>query len=262
MKTIDYTNKSLGMSLSPDYSEQVQLGVNERMTALIKAMNIDPAKILILHGCVMTVAGSDYSMTAGSAYFNGKIYTVEAYPVTTASGGDVPVWKESKTYTKQAQYGDSALRDTFYEEKLILEMDTTGSGLADWDETEKARTLNTEIKTGSLLIGDFTYGASGINYANYQFQIIRGMLHMTMFLDFTATTSNVVDFILPDGLKAVDSDIPNGGWVQYFFSHAPNYKLHSISIHNDLNKLRIHRDHISDYVDNSLNFTISLPVTE
>lgn len=134
MKTIDFTNKGIGQSLSPDYTDDLQESTRAKFESLLKALTASSNAVVILHGCEITVDGSDYSMTAGVVYYQGRIYTAPAYPVTTAPGGQVPVWTLQKTYTKQARYGDNVLRDTFFNDEIVMQMGAPGSGLADYDQ--------------------------------------------------------------------------------------------------------------------------------
>ncbi len=136
MKTVDYSQKVNGMSLSPDYGEDIQEGTREKLEAVLKAFSADSNKIVIITGCEVTVNGNDYSMTAGSAFYNGRIYSVPALPVTTIGGGDTAIWQENKNYTKQAIYGDNQFRDTFYNDELILAQGAPGSGIADHDDVD------------------------------------------------------------------------------------------------------------------------------
>lgn len=131
MKTIDYTNISLGMESSPSFNKQLQDGVTDRMGALMKALTNGSNQIVIVHGCVMTVVGTDYTQTAGAVFYQGDFYTVDAFSGSHAT--QIPVYVADSVYDRQVWYGDLVRRDTFFTKKLKLQMAASGSGLANYN---------------------------------------------------------------------------------------------------------------------------------
>ncbi|WP_420582100.1 hypothetical protein [Reichenbachiella sp.] len=134
MDNVDFSNINLGMTLSPDYPNQVQKGTDQKLAAIMKALTNESTDIVIIHGCEFIIDGDDYAMTAGAAYYNGQVYTVQAFNQATAPGGQVPVFVEEKVYDRKAWYGDNLLRDTFYSNTLKLQFGASDSGIADYDE--------------------------------------------------------------------------------------------------------------------------------
>lgn len=132
MKEVDYSNINLGVESSPSFGQQIQLGMIERFAAILKALSNDSNTVVKIYGCVMTKTGDNYNQTAGVVYFQGHCYTVDAFNGTNASA--IPVYGYNNTYTRQAWYGDSVKRDTFFTRKLNLQFGPPGSGLADYNQ--------------------------------------------------------------------------------------------------------------------------------
>lgn len=132
MKKIDYSNIALGMETSPSFSEALQLGSLSRFEAICKGLLGVDADVVILYGCVIDVSGQTYTMTAGAVYYNGNIYTVDAFG-GDAPGGQVGIWTVADAFYKQAWYGDDTKKDTFLENKMTLTFGAAGSGIKDHD---------------------------------------------------------------------------------------------------------------------------------
>lgn len=132
MREVDYSQIALGMESSPSFGQQLQGGMIDRFAALLKALTNDSNLVVIIHGCVMTKVGNQYDQTAGVVYYQGNIYTVDVFSGNHAT--QIPVYVLDNTYTRQAWYGDSAKRDTFFNRKLRLQLGASGSGLANYNQ--------------------------------------------------------------------------------------------------------------------------------
>lgn len=134
MKSIDFSEINKGMETSPSMSKHIQEGMVERFEAVVKAIGNSPSGILILHGCVFTVDGSNYSMTPGALYYQGKIYTVDAFE-GVSSGGSIPVFSAVTTTFAgpKSKFGDSLYRDVTGTDKMMVVMGASGSGIVDYN---------------------------------------------------------------------------------------------------------------------------------
>lgn len=135
MKTIDYQHldQGLGIERSPSFPRELQKGMIARFQAVLTGL-IGPAQdqIYVIHGCEFTVTGNNYSMTAGAVFYNNRIYSVDAFSGTVTL--EIPVFVVDNVYDRQAVYSDGSIRDTFFEQKLAVQLGAPGSGIADYNQ--------------------------------------------------------------------------------------------------------------------------------
>jgi hypothetical protein len=85
-----------GHLLSLDDFRHIQEGFTEGIDGIVKSLIPNGVTQCILSGCVITVNGSDYTVTGGYIYYNGEIFQAMAGIGTTA-GNDL-YWVIDTTY--------------------------------------------------------------------------------------------------------------------------------------------------------------------
>jgi hypothetical protein len=141
----------------------------ETVEALLKGLVTDTTGIIILYGCVPTVAGSDYSLTAGAVYYNGEIYLVDAFATATAPGGQIPVWVLATTYRsgdpvefKNSSGASAGFLDFHEIRKLKWQFGASGSGLFDYNSASvktKPSLTSLQADLDAAVIAGYTVGA-------------------------------------------------------------------------------------------------------
>jgi hypothetical protein len=116
--------------------------VGEPINSIIKAMigAYTTNDIVILEGCVLTVTGSAPGnstaiLTAGSVYYNGEIYLVDANASLLTSNPDTYVWQQVDTLQDgvQTKFTNGTVYDFLSIRKMRLVAGAAGSGIADYN---------------------------------------------------------------------------------------------------------------------------------
>jgi len=89
------TNNSGGHLISLDDFRHTQEGVSESINSFAKSLIPEGVDRCILHGCVLTVVGAAFSLSAGAIYYQGEVYQVNAQNGTT---NGLAYWVISVTY--------------------------------------------------------------------------------------------------------------------------------------------------------------------
>lgn len=111
--------------------------VKEPSDEIVKALigTYTTNDIIILRGCEVTaVIPGTSSITAGAAYYNGNVYSVDANASISTSGGQTLVWVVDED-ADQAQFSDGNSYDFHITSKLKLQAGASGSGLANYNAT-------------------------------------------------------------------------------------------------------------------------------
>lgn len=170
MKTINFSEKIKGMEWSPDYLKRMLDGTEERLSKIIKSLAGTTSGIIILEGCEMTVSGSDYSQTAGTVFYNGKIYTVDSFS-GTATGANIPVWVlDVQEEGTEALFGDGVYRNVFLEQNMKLQFGLSGTGLYDWDDAG-VKNIDVAYRTGFFeptIVSGSGFSSFSLNKAFYE----------------------------------------------------------------------------------------------
>lgn len=112
--------------------------------------------VIVLSGCVVggtTTFPGTATVTAGSIYYNGKTYSVDANASIVLASGQIPVWTIATSYIA----GDPVIFTdantyNFHEiKKFSLVAANSGSGIADWN----GATLKYLIKKKTVNTGDW-----------------------------------------------------------------------------------------------------------
>jgi hypothetical protein len=182
---------------SLDDLDHMSEGYTEAITSLSKAIvNItDP---VILHGCVVTQVGQDYTVTAGAIYYDGEIYQVAAHALNSATA---PNWAIDTTYraNNPVVYADSASHNVHEIKTMKIQV---ASGVTQWNQIRRIEwvlrnklcTIG-EVKLFAVALSDFTSGL-GDTYKQWENWAI---------MDGTNGTIDMGGFF-PVGMKAGDAD--------------------------------------------------------
>lgn len=115
----------------------------EPIAEMVKSMigsSYDSSKVYVLNGCVNSGAGSNYIISAGSVFYNGEVYLVDAATFTVTTG--VPVATIVTTANTADYSADPALfEDTTSQNvhdinKVVIAEATSGSGIKDYSGFE------------------------------------------------------------------------------------------------------------------------------
>lgn len=112
--------------------------------------------VIILSGCVVggtTTFPGTATVTAGTIYYNGKTYSVDANASIVLASGQIPVWNVATSYISgdPAIFTDANTYDFHKIEKFALTAANAGSGVSDWN----ASTTKYLVKTKIVNIGDW-----------------------------------------------------------------------------------------------------------
>lgn len=114
----------------------LQKAYQEPITESIKAMigsGYDATKMYVLNGCVNSGSGSSFVISAGSVFYGGEVYLVDATTFTT-SGSDVAVATITTTnnttdYSADpCEFSDGSLENVHNIRKVVIAGGATGSG--------------------------------------------------------------------------------------------------------------------------------------
>lgn len=152
-----YTKSSME-HMSEAYAEGFQ--------AMLGALGVDPDTVTILSGAEV----SDGAITAGWAAYQNEIFQIDAASLPTDLGTDVLVWNIESTYraSDPILFDDGSSFNVHEIRKLILEAGSSGSTIADWDETDDYTKVSEPsnpsfryLKTKVIEIGDWDLDDGG-----------------------------------------------------------------------------------------------------
>lgn len=130
---------AIGLPVKSGTLSHVQLAYQEALGEIVKAITgygYDPTKVYVLNGCVNSGSGSNYVISAGSVFFNGEVFLVDATSFTI-SGPNVAVGIKTLTYftatnADPVQFTDGATRTIHQIWKIVPQAGLSGSGAADY----------------------------------------------------------------------------------------------------------------------------------
>jgi hypothetical protein len=140
--------------------EHLQEAILESTSDILYGILAQVSGVTALFGCVNSGSGSNYIISAGSVYYNGEIYKVDAFS-GTAGGGQVPVLTLATTYRAgdPVKYSDNNNYNTHAIRKLAWGFAASGSGLSDYSALSR---LNTRINSNLLDVpGQIASGITG-----------------------------------------------------------------------------------------------------
>lgn len=201
MKIYDFSEIDKGMEMSPSTAKFIQEGMLDRFESLMNALTGSSLEIIVLHGCEWTQAGSDYTMTEGVVYYNGKIKFVPVFTGKSVSGS-VPVWNANVVLSDpKARFADSTFKYVFSSDEMKLEMGVAGTGISDWDETLPFVTaLAIALGFGSGEWVPVTSYGTGVT-GNVCYRIIANQLCFKGKIEIDIPTAGFTHFTLPVGFR-------------------------------------------------------------
>lgn len=111
--------------------------ISEGMKALV-GFAYDPTKIYILNGLRNTGAGLNYIISAGSVYFNGEIYLVDAVTITIVGPnvltGVITTSFFSAFNADPVEFTDGVPRNVHQIRKVVLQSGLSGSGIGNYTD--------------------------------------------------------------------------------------------------------------------------------
>lgn len=191
---------SVAMPVKSGTLDHVQLAYKESVAESIKGLIgsvYSSTVIYILNGLVNVGSGSNYDISAGSVFYNGEVYLVDA-AVFTISGGQFAVCKIvtsnfSGVNADPVQFSDGINRNVHEIRKVVISADLGGSGISNYvdgqrinsniaqanliagsgisitgaypDKTISSTVTNKIIRTGNIVIGDLNVTPSDPNCA-------------------------------------------------------------------------------------------------
>ena len=114
----------------------LQKAYQEPIVETIKAMigsTYDATKMYVLNGCINSGSGSSFIISAGSVFYDGEVYLVDAVSFTT-SGGNVAVATITTTnnttdYSADpCEFSDGSLENVHNIRKVVIASGASGSG--------------------------------------------------------------------------------------------------------------------------------------
>lgn len=131
---------AIGLPVKSGSLAHIQLAYREALGETVKAITgyvYDPTKVYVLNGCVNSGSGSNYNISAGSVFFNGEVYLVDAAAFTIA-GPNVAVGVITKTFftavnADPVQFTDGITRTIHEIFKIVPQAGLSGSGAGDFN---------------------------------------------------------------------------------------------------------------------------------
>lgn len=140
MRKIDESQITSGSSMyfKKGTWTHLQAAYTEGLTEIVKSLigsGYSASSVYVLNGCVNSGSGSSYVISAGSVFYNGEIYLVDAVSFT-ASGGQTAVGTIVKTqYSVNADpvtFTDGSPKNVHDIYKLVFASGVSSSGLVDF----------------------------------------------------------------------------------------------------------------------------------
>jgi len=122
----------------------LQKAYQEPISEIIKSMigsNYSATKMYVLNGCVNSGSGSSFNISAGSVFYGGEVYLVDATTFTTSGGnvavGTITTTNNTTDYSADpCEFSDGSLENVHNIRKVVIASGASGSGTknyADFD---------------------------------------------------------------------------------------------------------------------------------
>lgn len=180
--------------------------VSELLKGIIKGYTTND--VIIIEGCIVSGSGP-YAVTAGSLYYNGEIYLVDANASITVPGGQTLVWTlDTSTYDgtiDPVTFSDLTTHSVHQIRKAVLGAGTSGSGIADYNAST-VHYLTPLVNSGSSLFSGSTViagpGAVTIDSNIIGQKYTTGMITVSGTITFTPSAnitvgSSVIIYLTP-----------------------------------------------------------------
>lgn len=140
MKKLDLSPIAAGISMyvKGGTFQFLQLAYQEGLTELTTSRigkSYDPTKGYILNGCVNSGTGSTYNISAGSIFFNGEIFLVDAVSFTISGSNVAEAVITTTQYVTDADptdFTDGIQRNVHNIRKIVFQPGLSGSGAFDY----------------------------------------------------------------------------------------------------------------------------------
>ncbi len=185
MKTLDLSNIVLDIRKLLATKEtflHMQESYKEALAAIVNGLGVLDTDATAFAGVVNAGSGSNYNISAGSIYYNGEIFAIDAL-VGTVGGGQVPVLVLDTTWRAgdPVLYSDGQSFDTHSIRKLKWFFGTSGSGIKDYSQL---------VRLSSYITADLTAINAAISTIQGQITTIQGQI-TTIQGQITTLTTNL-----------------------------------------------------------------------
>jgi hypothetical protein len=156
LKTSDITS-SIAMPIKSGTLDHLQLAYKEAFAETVKGIigsAYSAATVYILNGCVNSGSGANYIVSAGSVFYNGEVYLVDA-ATFTLTGANVAIAALNITYftapnADGVTFTDGVLRNVHEIRKVQITQGLAGSGFSNFVDMVR---INTNIPQVNLIAG-------------------------------------------------------------------------------------------------------------
>jgi hypothetical protein len=140
MKKLDVStiSTSIAMPIKSGTLTHVQQAYQEALAEIAKAItgSYSSSAVYVLNGLVRTGSGLVFNITAGSVFYNGEVYLVDAVSFT-ASGGNTAVGNIVTTFVPAVnadpvEFSDGVSRNVHQVRKIVISSGLAGSGVGDF----------------------------------------------------------------------------------------------------------------------------------
>jgi len=169
MKTIDnsYITSTALQPFKKGTWSHLQSAYQEVFAAMLSGnaagLGTPSTTVYVIYGCLVTISGGNYTVSAGAVYYNGKVYLMDAKGSTAVpSGGNTYVCNIKTTYYTDATadpvtFTDGNTHNVHKIEKVEIESGASGSGISDYSAF-----MGMPLSTGAYLTlsswaGSYTY---------------------------------------------------------------------------------------------------------
>lgn len=140
LKTTDITDTN-ALPVKSGTLDHLQLAYAEAIAEAVKGFigsAYDSTKVYLLHGCVNSGSGSSYVISAGSVFFNGEVYLVDAASFTIAGSnvavGSIFTGIFADATADPVTFTDGVARNIHQIKKIAYAAALSGSGAGDFSD--------------------------------------------------------------------------------------------------------------------------------
>lgn len=196
----------------------LQKAYQEPIAETIKAMigsTYDATKMYVLNGCVNSGSGSSFVISAGSVFYGGEVYLVDATSFTT-SGGNVAVATITTTnnttdYSADpCEFTDGSLENVHNIRKVVIASGASGSGTKNYSTFNFYPFRNNYKKYDSNATSSLATITS-----QKQLHYMDGRLDTYILADYSGTIAEGEFLFTTSGLtnNVVNSDMVSAGVI-------------------------------------------------